>query len=182
MVKKTKTSDKVLQEELAANPLVAPDVDVAFGFEPSPEVKPLDDPTHDPVAVKAVGVYERFVLWAKGGEQDDITEFIQAGFLDAKFFNLTQLGTDILETESVEWAMTNFIEIGVPITFKHGQESKTLAQGSLVKVMFGGYDKRVSTDFWECYAGENWPLVRVYRHSLHKFTQKPFPAAKPIGT
>lgn len=150
-------------------------------FEPSVVVKPLDDPAHDPVAVQAVNVLNEFVEWAKGGERDDITAFIQAGFLDETFFNLTETGVAVLEAEGVAWATTNFIMLGVPLTFTHGRDKHTLAAGSVVRVLHGGFDGSRSSDYWECYAGQEWPMVRVYRHRLHQFMQKPFPAAKPIS-
>lgn len=167
---KAKAHDEVTALETTAVP--APTEDQSVAVEVPSEQAPVTEVQPE---------LATFLDWAKGAEREDLSAFVDVGLLEEDS-SLSDQGVDLLDNEGIPWANVNLLVLGIPITYGLKGNNYAVKAGSVLRVLFGGYDESYSARYWDCSAGERLPLTRIYQHSLHKFEQKRYPAAQSPKT
>jgi len=67
-----------------------------------------------------------------------------------------------------EVQVIHMVRIGTDITIRTKTGSLTFEKGSEMVVVFGGDDRKLGK-WWDCYAGKDYPMVKVLRNSAHRF-------------
>lgn len=171
-----------MPKKLETKPVVEASEDSTVAVEAAP-VQPAATEVQPKLTLNdhVTRIADEFVAWAKGGEREDLSEFVMANLL-REDNSLADDGQALLDAEGIAWATVNFLELGVPVTFVLEGKKYEVKAGSTFRVMHGGYDNSLASRFWDCYAGERLPHTRIYQHRLHKFYSANYPIMQKLKT